>query len=164
LQSYFLIDVLHPATISTDVGDLLTSPRQRGKMYVNGRLLAEPTPVHPTDRAKKPLMFGYNIPSASLTADGCKSQAILIIWSHALVRKPELAAVLSTMLNSTDPQYADVAAAGKHMGFETAARLRRHLFGHGPHFEGKWYYWGERELATPGSTTSSWASAARASS
>jgi hypothetical protein len=118
-------------------------------MYVNGRLLAEPTPVHPTDRAKKPLMFGYNIPSASLTADGCKSQAILIIWSHALVRKPELAAVLSTMLNSTDPQYADVAAAGKHMGFETAARLRRHLFGHGPHFEGKWYYCGEERTRSP---------------
>jgi hypothetical protein len=150
----FLQDAQDGAIVSTDAGDLLTSPTLRGKIYLKGLLLAESTPSKSASISGQPLKFGYNFASGktnrerqSVAGTDEESRAILAIWDRVLAIKPEMAQELSAMLGTADPQYADVFGATKYIGIAIASRLGDYLFGE--QFEGKWYYCSEDKSRNP---------------
>lgn len=141
----FLQDVEDGGIAVTSRGDLITDPRLRGNIYLKGLLLQESTGWDSASITKKPLKFGYNFSSGATNRErqsvaGAKeeSRAILAIWNQVLTVKPQLIEDLSDMLNSPDPEYADVSMAEKYMKIETACRLKEFLTSE--RFAGKWYY------------------------
>jgi len=146
---------LHPTgqngegIISTINGDLLTDREFSGRIYLKGLLLLESTPTRSASITNLPLKFGYNFASGltnrerqSLAGAKEEANAILAIWSKVLVSKPKMVSGLSSMLNSADPQSADVFRAKDHMGYDTAIKLRDYLI---EEFDGKWYYSSEEK-------------------
>ncbi|KAK4238256.1 hypothetical protein C8A03DRAFT_43955 [Achaetomium macrosporum] len=144
----FLHDAQDGAIISTEDGDLLTDSQLRGHIYLKRLLLHVSTPTRSASITGKPLRFGYNFASGrtnrerqSVAGADEEARAILAIWSRVLAARPEVASELSDMLNTTEPQYADVSGAKRHMNVETACRLEKYLIG--DQFAGTWYYCGE---------------------
>ncbi|KXX81532.1 hypothetical protein MMYC01_202497 [Madurella mycetomatis] len=64
---------LHPAQdgtiLSTRDGDLLTDPRLRGNLYLNGLLLSESIATTSASITTQPLKFGYNFASGSTNSE-----------------------------------------------------------------------------------------------
>jgi hypothetical protein len=150
----FLHDAQDGAIISTDAGDLLTSPALCGTIYLKGLLLAESTPSQSASISSQPLKFGYNFASGktnrerqSVANANEESQAILAIWNRVLATKPEMAQELSAMLNTADSQYADVFGARNYIGMAIPSYLRDYLFGQ--QFKSKWYYCSEDKSRNP---------------
>jgi hypothetical protein len=132
----FLHDGAQGAVISTEDGDLLTDSQLCGHIYLKWLLLCASTPEQSASITNHPLRFGYNFASGrtnrerqSVSGADEEARAIFAIWSKVLAVKPEMVTELSAMLNTADPQYADVVGAKKHMNFETARRLKEYLFG-----------------------------------
>ncbi|KAL2132430.1 hypothetical protein VTI74DRAFT_3799 [Chaetomium olivicolor] len=108
--SLFLHDARDGAIISTEDGDLHTDPQLCGHLYLKGLLLSESTATRSASITKEPLNANE------------EARAILAIWSRVLAAKPEMVLELSAMLNSTEPEYADISGAKRHMNFETASK------------------------------------------
>jgi hypothetical protein len=143
----FLHEPQDGVIISTEDGDLLTTSQLCGNIYLKGLLLNESTPSRSASITNRPLKFGYNFAFGrtnrgrqSVAGANEESKAILAIWSSVLVAVPEMVQELSDMLDTTEPEYADVSGAKKHINLETASILREYLFGE--EFAGKWYYSG----------------------
>jgi hypothetical protein len=141
----FLHDGAQDAIVPTEDGDILTDPQLCGHIYLKGLLLCASTPTRSASITNYPLKFGYNFAFGrtnrerqSVSGADEEARAILAIWSKVLMAKPEMVTELSAMLNTTEPQYADVVGAKRHTNFETARRLKEYLFGE--QFAGKWYY------------------------
>lgn len=63
--------------------------------------------------------------------------SILAIWNKILTtRRPHLVKELSEMLNSSEPEYADVLMAKEFIDGSTVIRLKEHLF----EDKTKWYF------------------------
>lgn len=145
------------AILTTPVGDLLTDPRLRGRIYLKGLLLHESTDRRSASITNRPLRFGYNFAHGKTNrerqsvADAVEEgMAILLIWKMVVANRPEMLSELSDMLNATDPEYADVAWVVWGRGRvdkETASRLRGYLLG--DQHEGKWYYCAEDKNKVP---------------
>ncbi|KAK3309069.1 uncharacterized protein B0T15DRAFT_483533 [Chaetomium strumarium] len=100
-----------------------------------GLCLRESVPTRSASITNRPLRFGYNFAFGhtnrerqSVASANEEARAILGIWSKALEAKPDLVSELSAVLNTTEPEYADIAEAKRFMKFETAR---------------KWYYCSE---------------------
>jgi hypothetical protein len=130
--------------ISTMMGDLLLDPSFRGNIYLKGLLLLESTAMRSASITNLPLMYGYNFASGSTNRErqsvasaAEEAKAIHVIWGKALVAKPLLISNLFTMLNTSDPQYADVFQAKYHLGTDMADKLKKYLLG--DECAGTWY-------------------------
>ncbi len=141
----FLHDGRDGTVISTEHGDLLTGPKLCGHLYLKGLLLAASTPWRSASITARPLRFGYNFAPGrtnrereSVGGADEEARAILAIWSEVLAARPDMVPELSAMLNTTEPQYADLYGVKGQMDFATASRLKEYLFG--SQFAGKWYY------------------------
>lgn len=131
-------------------GDLITDDGLRGNVYLKGLLLQESHPDRSASVTGKVLKYGYNFSQGetnrerqSLLNARKESQAIQAIWHEALRLKPPLIEQLSSMLNSSKDEYADVSMVQHHIKVETACRLKEYLFGE--EFAGKWYYSAEEK-------------------
>ncbi|KJR86018.1 uncharacterized protein SPSK_08727 [Sporothrix schenckii 1099-18] len=128
-------------------GDLLLAPHLRGKLYLKGLLLKESKTGQSASMTGRPLRFGYNFAIGrtnrermSVGSAGEEGRAMLAIWNAVLQEYPSLATSaenLSDMLNTVEPEYADVSGA-KYMPRMLAESLKRHLFSRVP--QNKWYY------------------------
>lgn len=134
--------------ISTDAGDLLTDPDLCGRIYLKGLLLSESLPRRSASITSLPLRFGYNFARGytnrerqSVESAEEEARGILNIWSKALNAKPEVVSELNALLNTTEPNYADMAGAKINMNFETATRLKEYLVS--SQFANRWYYCSE---------------------
>ena len=141
----FLHDAQDGTIISTKEGDLLMSPQLRGNLYLKGLLLDESSASRSASITNQTLNFGYNFAHGrtnrerqSVSSAEEESKAILAIWGRAIAAKPEIVEKLSGMLNTTEPEYADVFGAKRHMKITTASSLRNFLLGE--QFADVWYY------------------------
>ena len=141
--------------VSTPHGDLLAHPELRGTIYLKGLLLSESTPGNSASITKLPLKFGYNFAEGntnrerqSVASANKESRAILAIWSRVLFVRPPMVQELSSMLNDTEIEYADVFGAKRGMDLETESCLTEYLLGE--EFAGKWYYCSEDKAKVRG--------------
>lgn len=131
--------------ISTVHGDLITAGVACGNLYLKDLLLREQTQDQSASISGHSLKFGYNFANGktdrerqSLRNASQESRAICGIWNEALKARPDLAQVLSDLLNIDDPVYAEVACAKKFWPKETAQHLQKYLFSEKS--AGRWYY------------------------
>ncbi|KPM39023.1 hypothetical protein AK830_g7545 [Neonectria ditissima] len=150
----FLNDSHDGTIISTEVGDLINNAQFCGNIYLKGLLLNESTPGRSASITNQPLKFGYNFASGktnrerqSVTNAAEEARAILAIWSRVLVVRPDLVQDLSGMLNTREPDYADVMGAKRFLDRATALCLKNYLLG--TQFAGRWYYCSEDKSKNP---------------
>lgn len=131
-------------------GDMLIAPQLRGQLYLKGLLLQESTAWRSASMTGRPLRFGYNFSSGktnrermSVASAEEEAQAIFGIWDAVLDGRPDMVTQLSDMLNTTEPQYADVVGAKKYMTMKMASLLKEHLIG--GKFKNNWYYCNEEK-------------------
>lgn len=152
---------LHASTddgvVATPHGDLLTGPRLTGSIYLKGLLLSETIGSQSASITDKPLKYGYNFAHGKTNRErqsvaGAKeeAQAILAIWRGVLEVRPEMVQDLSDLLNTEDPQYADVHNAKHNLVYDKfiATSLRDYLLGE--QFRGTWYYCAEHKRKVSG--------------
>jgi hypothetical protein len=91
----------------------------------------------------KLLKYGYNFENGTTNRDRRtlgsaeeEGRAILAIWQAALVERPSLVGELSDILNSSDPQWAEVSVLRVGLLPGTADKLAQHLLSD----TSKWYY------------------------
>lgn len=144
-SALFLQDPKPDELIRTSSGDLLIDRRFRRRLYLKGLLLSEDTTDRWASVTNKPLKYGYNFSAGTTNRErqsvaGAyeESATILDIWAEALVVKPGLVGEFSHMLNTRQPEYADVAGVGRNIGRKTAQILKNHLTGEP--YRRKWYY------------------------
>lgn len=144
-------------------GDLLLAPQFRGQVYLKGLLLKESTSWQSASITGRPLRYGYNLSTGitnrertSVASADEEGRAILAIWDSVLQEHPdswpEMAALFSDMLNTEDPEYADVFKA-KYLTKDMAEALKTHLLD-GPR-QYKWYYQGKEKSEVSGSLCTS---------
>lgn len=146
----FLHELKDDDIVSVAKGDLITCKPLRKNIYLKGLLLKASksnaaTGLESTSITGKPLKFGYNFAHGNMNRDrlplaGANDEAktIFAIWAYVLRQKPELISELHSMLNSRQPEYADVSQAKYFLGNETIERLETYLFSEP--FKKRWYY------------------------
>lgn len=125
-------------------GDIILDPKLRGNLYLKGLLLSASDQFNSASRTGKPLKYGYNFRSGkvdrerrSMNSSKSEGTSILSIWNKILMnRRPHLVKELSDMLNSSEPEYADVLMAKEAIEESTVIRLKEHLF----EDKSKWYF------------------------
>lgn len=139
----FLQDVEDGGIVLSDRGDLITDPRLCGNIYLKGLLLKRSSESTSASMTGKPLKYGYNFQDGTTNRERQsvgetmeETRAILSIWNKVLLVRPTYVRHLSDMLNSSDPEYADVSMAKSLMRIETAVRLKEYLFSDSTN----WYY------------------------
>lgn len=146
-SALFLHAAQDDGILSTPHGDLLTSPQLVGCLYLKGLLLSETTAWQSASVTNRCLRFGYNFAYGhtnrerqSITGALAEGKAILAIWKSVMADRPDMVKEFSDMLNSDEPQYADVFDAKFNLEHDrtTATMLRDYLLGGG--LRGKWYY------------------------
>ncbi|KAH9900338.1 hypothetical protein F4778DRAFT_791612 [Xylariomycetidae sp. FL2044] len=147
----FLQNIEFDGMVRTSKGDLITDPRFSGNIYLKGLLLMRSRPGASASITGKQLQYGYSFQTGttnrerqSLASANAESKAILDIWNEALkdqYNNKGLIAKFHEMLNSRDPEYADVAGAERFIGSKTALCLRDYLLSqeHGR----RWYFTSE---------------------
>lgn len=132
-------------TISTFHGDLLTAENLRGNIYLKGLLLSDGTKFPSASVSGNPLWFGYNFKDGqtnrereSVATAFAESKAMCQILSAAVKTKPEMIGALVDILNTTEPEYADVAAPEKYWSREVGLLIRSYLLKEG--FSDRWFY------------------------
>ncbi|KAK7908275.1 hypothetical protein PG985_015578 [Apiospora marii] len=146
----FLHDIKNGDIISVAQGDLITSPALRRNIYLKGLLLKPSKSRGATGEGSasitgKALNFGYNFAHGntnrdrqSLAGGYDEAKAIFAIWEDVLRQKPELVSELHSMLNTRNPEYADVSQARTFLSAEVVNRLKTYLFS--KPFEKRWYH------------------------
>ena len=144
----FLQDVGADGIFRTKQGDLISEPSLRGNVYLKGLLLAESSKRRTASITGKRLKFGYNFSNGQTNRERQaledaqrESQAILTIWQHVLLSHTALVPDLVEMLDSDEPEYADVSMAEWHLREAVVLMIKDHLLG--DQFAGKWYYAGD---------------------
>ncbi|KAK7951684.1 uncharacterized protein PG986_007412 [Apiospora aurea] len=139
-----------PAVVSTAKGDLITSEALRGNIYLKGLLLkaSKSNAVTGQESASitgKPLRFGYNFAQGktnrdrqSLAGAFDEANAVFAIWAQVLQKEPTLIGEFHHMMNTRQPEYADVSQAGARLGLNMITRLKSYLLS--KPFEKRWYY------------------------
>ncbi|KAI0024867.1 hypothetical protein F4780DRAFT_794006 [Xylariomycetidae sp. FL0641] len=144
----FLQITAHDQCVATARGDLLLSPRFQGRIYLKGLLLKASTPNRSASRTGKPLAYGYNFANGitnrereSMATAKDETRAILSIWQSACAKSPDPDGIIRTlheMLNSDNPDWADVARADSLVKPVLAQFIKRFILS--KEFEGKWFH------------------------
>lgn len=146
----FLYEIKSDDVISVAGGDFIISKTLRGDIYLKGLLLKASKSNAATGQESasitgKTLRFGYNFAHGntnrdrqSLAGANDEARAIFAIWRDVLRQKPELVSELHKMLNTRDPEYADVSQARIYLNREVIVRLKTYLFSEP--FEKRWYH------------------------
>ncbi|CAM1511039.1 Fc.00g085520.m01.CDS01 [Cosmosporella sp. VM-42] len=124
-SALFLQDVQDEGIVTTKHGNLITDGKLHENLYLKGLLLQKTTPFKSASITGKPLKYRYNF------QDG-----IFSIWNKVLLLRPSYVSHLSNMLNSSEPEYADVSMAKDFIQPMTVEFLKEHLFSNAS----KWYY------------------------
>ncbi|KAI0180427.1 hypothetical protein GGR52DRAFT_243207 [Hypoxylon sp. FL1284] len=108
--------------VKTPRGDLIIDPEYSGCLYLNGFLLDKPTIGNSASVTGKTLNFGYNLTLGTTNRErqytapvSIESIGIYFIWDYAILQKKDLVETLDRLLDSEDPEYADVASADTWM-------------------------------------------------
>ncbi|XXH04718.1 hypothetical protein Hte_011140 [Hypoxylon texense] len=140
----FLQKIGNGMVVTTPNGDLIIDPRYGGHVYLKGLLLKEPVPGRFASITGKPLRYGYNFATGvtnrereSMAAADDETRAIISIWGQAVAGKRDLIGRLHDLLNSRNPEYADVAKANEFIKGKLAMSLRDNLL---TQFKGRWFY------------------------
>ncbi|KAI1085731.1 hypothetical protein F5B20DRAFT_587679 [Whalleya microplaca] len=139
----FLQNIKDEDIVRTEEGDLITDPRFSGNIYLKGLLLKQSTNQRSASITGKKLKYGYNFATGltnrereSMAGAADESTAILSIWNQALMTHAPLIEKLHKLLNSENPEYADVSQAEYFIPSETRTRLGAYL----KSLEGKWFH------------------------
>lgn len=142
----FLQEIDTENIVTTDYGDLILDPRFGGNVYMKGLLLKESASGRSASITGKTLRYGYNFADGavnrereSMAAADEESRTISTIWAFAVHVKGDLIGKLHDLLNSREPEYADVAKADRFIrnGGTLVLALKVYLR---TQFEGKWIY------------------------
>ncbi|OTB06912.1 hypothetical protein M426DRAFT_257953 [Hypoxylon sp. CI-4A] len=130
--------------VRTSKGDLIMDPKFSGNIYMKGLLLQESAESCSTSMTGRPLKYSYNFATGNTNRDRVstattneESAAILSIWDQAILSREELIGKLHEILNSVNPDYADVANAESLMSKRLKDHVKRYLL---REFKGKWFY------------------------
>ncbi|CAJ2509903.1 Uu.00g058030.m01.CDS01 [Anthostomella pinea] len=144
----FLQTIPDEEIVRTKLGDLIIDARFSGNIYLKGLLLKECKGSKSASIAGKKIMYGYSFASGvtnreieSMAGADDESRAILNIWNLALTdpsKPPDLVNKLHEMLDSDNPEYADVARAETFIHSGTREHIKKYLLSE--KFEGKWFY------------------------
>lgn len=139
----FLQDTNSKEVVRTSEGDLIMDPRFSGNVYLKGLLLKESTPARSASITGKTLRYGYNFATGvtnrereSVADADDETRAILSIWNHAIRNDRALVESLHELLDTREPEYADVERAQDLIQGETENFLKDYLLGFGD----RWYY------------------------
>ncbi|KAJ4169914.1 hypothetical protein NW754_006059 [Fusarium falciforme] len=131
------------SVLKTKYGEIIMDPKHRGSLYLKGLLMRRSTRSCSASMTGKPLKYGYNFQNGTTNRDRRtlgsaeeEGRAILAIWQAALVERPGLVGELSDILNSSDPQWAEVSMLRVGLLPGTADKLAQHLLSD----TSKWYY------------------------
>ncbi|KAI0383054.1 hypothetical protein F5Y04DRAFT_279296 [Hypomontagnella monticulosa] len=140
----FLQDIDEGMTIRTKDGDLLIDSDFSGNIYLKGLLLKESSPDRSASRTGKKLKYGYNFANGitnrereSVASADDESRAILAIWNQVLLSNKHLVGKFHGLLNSEEPEYADVARAEVFIHMESRDYLKNYLL---EELEGMWFF------------------------
>ncbi|KAJ4325301.1 hypothetical protein N0V84_003522 [Fusarium piperis] len=131
------------SVLKTKHGEIIMDPKHRGSLYLKGLLMRRSTRSCSASMTGRPLKYGYNFENGTTNRDRRtlssaeeEGRAILKIWEAALLKRPGLVGELSDMLNSSDPQWAEVSMLSAGLLPGTADKLAQHLLSD----TSKWYY------------------------
>ncbi|KAL6356080.1 hypothetical protein LRP88_09668 [Fusarium phalaenopsidis] len=131
------------SVLKTKHGEIIMDPKHRGSLCLKGLLMRRSTRSCSASMTGKPLKYGYNFENGTTNRDRRtlgsaeeEGRAILAIWQAALVERPGLVGELSDILNSSDPQWAEVSMLRVGLLPGTADKLAQHLLSD----TSKWYY------------------------
>ncbi|RSL99754.1 hypothetical protein CEP52_009561 [Fusarium oligoseptatum] len=144
------------SVLKTRHGEIIMDPKHRGSLYLKGLLMRRSTRSCSASMTGRPLKYGYNFENGTTNRDRRalgspeeEGRSILAIWQAALVERPELVGELSDILNSSDPQWAEVSMLGVGLLPGTADKLAQHLLSD----TSKWYYSPREREENPGIDT-----------
>ncbi|KAI8678820.1 hypothetical protein NCS55_00604500 [Fusarium keratoplasticum] len=144
------------SVLKTKYGEIIMDPKHRGSLYLKGLLMRRSTRSCSASMTGKPLKYGYNFQNGTTNRDRRtlgsaeeEGRAILAIWQAALVERPGLVGELSDILNSSDPQWAEVSMLRVGLLPDTADKLAQHLLSD----TSKWYYSPREREENPGLDT-----------
>ncbi|KAI1807934.1 hypothetical protein F4811DRAFT_376039 [Daldinia bambusicola] len=143
-SALFLQDIQDNEIVRTEAGDLILAPRFSGNIYLKGLLLKESVGRRSASITGKPLRYGYNFAGGITTREReflkCASDeliAILRIWTLAFRLKDGLVAEFHKLLNSEEPEFADVSGAEHYISHETRYHMKVYIL---REFKDKWLY------------------------
>ncbi|OTB20547.1 hypothetical protein K445DRAFT_87688 [Daldinia sp. EC12] len=143
-SALFLQKIHNNEIVRTGMGDLILDARFRGSIYLKGLLLKESQDEQSASITGKPLMYGYNFAAGVanrerefLTHAAEELNAILRIWDQALRFRRSLAAEFHELLDSEEPEFADVSQAEYCLSPDMRERIKAYVL---REFEDKWLY------------------------
>ncbi|UPK89522.1 hypothetical protein LCI18_000457 [Fusarium solani-melongenae] len=144
------------SVLKTKHGEIIMDPKHRGSLYLKGLLIRRSTRSCSASMTGKPLKYGYNFENGTTNRDRRtlssaeeEGRVFLEIWQAALVERPDLVGELSDILNSSDPQWAEVSMLGAGLLPGTTDKLAQHLLSD----TSKWYYSPREREENPGFDT-----------
>ncbi|KAH7272871.1 hypothetical protein B0J15DRAFT_573707 [Fusarium solani] len=144
------------SVLKTKYGEIIMDPKHKGSLYLKGLLMRRSTRSCSASMTGKLLKYGYNFENGTTNRDRRtlgsaeeEGRAILAIWQAALVERPSLVGELSDILNSSDPQWAEVSMLRVGLLPGTADKLAQHLLSD----TSKWYYSPREREENPGLDT-----------
>ncbi|KAK6950101.1 hypothetical protein Daesc_008427 [Daldinia eschscholtzii] len=143
-SALFLQKIHNDEIVRTGMGDLILDARFRGSIYLKGLLLKESQDEQSASITGKPLMYGYNFAAGVanperefLTHAAEELNAILRIWDQALRFRGSLAAEFHELLDSEEPEFADVSQAENCLSLNMRQGIKAYVL---REFGDKWLY------------------------
>ncbi|KAI8966872.1 hypothetical protein F5Y11DRAFT_7300 [Daldinia sp. FL1419] len=130
--------------VRTGKGDLILDDRFCGSIYLKGLLLKEFNNDESASITGKKLRYGYNFADGVVNREKVfvadawyESTAILDIWGSAFRLQSNLVEKFHELLNSDQPEYADVSQAEYHVTSDMTSHIKTYLL---EEFKDRWLY------------------------